>query len=87
MLSTRFTGSSTSLDEGQRGVVGDQPLLLEELAEGREPPVEEHARVRVDRTGARHVGQRRVPVVSAEHLVGALAGLHDFHMGRHFFAQ
>ena len=47
------------------------------VAHRRPAPVEEHVRVRLDGVLARHAGQRRVPVVPAEHLVGALAGLHD----------
>ena len=100
MLSTRLTGSSTSMtvessrsaassvssapgrgevlgDERPARVVVEQPLRFQDLGQLGVRAVGEHRGVRLDAALAGHVGQRRVPVVAGEHLVGALPGLHD----------
>ena len=52
-----------------------------QLAQPRVVAVEELGRVGVE-AAARRLEQRRVPAVAAEHLVGALAGLHDLALAR-----
>ena len=110
MLSTRFTGSSTSMTvvswrsaassavsapgrpkpsatKCGRRVVVDQPARL---AAARSSPASAGRRtpLRTPRPRRpRHAGQRRIPVVAAEHLVGALAGLHHLDAGRDLLAR
>ena len=110
MLSTRFTGSSTSMivvslrsaastlrlraracelavDEGRRGVVVAPPTLPEQALQRRPAAVHEDGTVRLGGLVARDVGERRVPVVAGEHLVGALAGLHHLDVLRDLLRQ
>ena len=102
MLSTRLTGSSTSMIsrvQAQRGVHGGLGARRADMCArderearvlGQGVPVGDDRapcpRGRGRRTAAAYVvdaglaveaGQRRVPVVAGEHLVGALARLHD----------
>ena len=102
MLSTRLTGSSTSMirvsSRSARSTGVAAPGALEplggerardvlaggrggQLAQLRVVAVEELRRVGVE-PAARRLEHRRVPAVAAEHLVGALAGLHDLALAR-----
>ena len=116
MLSTRFTGSSTSItvvsSRSARStpvwapsrakcsvtnwplgsLVGDvsPQVARDECGDPRRVPVEErlpvagHRAVERGRAGFTHRG---IPVVSGEHLVGALPGLDHLHVFGHFLAE
>ena len=81
-------GSPEALgDVRRRCVVIDQPVRLQQPGHRRPAAVEEHPGVRLDGLLARHPDQRRIPVVPAEHLVRALAGLDDLDRLRDLLAE
>ena len=107
MLSTRLTGSSTSITSAsmrsarstgssapgaanQPAAKARRGVAVRRVRQERAHPgvvaVEERAGVGGQPVAGR-VEHRRVPVVAAEHLVGALAGLHDLAVAGHLLAE
>src|SRR5215213_5366990 len=99
MLSTRLTGSSTSITSASSRSprasepVGGEPVggivverRAEEGGDALRVAVEERAGVDVQAVAVR-LEQRRVPVIAPEDLVGALAGLHHLAPARDLLGQ
>ena len=111
MLSTRLTGSSTSITwrvqaqrRVQRGVGAGRGRSARRRTPGSTSSSSSHSGCELPRQrrraggrrttrrtrrrpSARHVRQRRVPVVAGEDLVGALPGLHHLDVLRHLLAE
>src|SRR5829696_3257178 len=68
-------GQDTAPPAAGWGVVIKKPSVIEQLAHGLPAAVEEYRRVLLDGVLAWHAGQRWVPVVAAQYLVGALSRL------------
>ena len=82
----RARGREVALDELARGIAGESQAGVHHRVALRMRAVDELRDVGA-RAASRRVGERRIPRVSGEDLVGALARLDDLHMVRHLLAE
>ena len=75
-------------DELPARIALGEVVVRDECGDAAEVAVEERGAIAGHRAvERRRVGHRRIPVIAREHLVGALAGLHDLDVLGHFLAE